>query len=134
MTKRVEQEHQSGCMVAVLAMIMDITYQEALEYFPAHPDETGGYSSFTLEVILAEQGYAVARQHRHRTGFGVNRLFWPPRPFGKLHWCEVMTLAGAHAVVMLESGVVLDPSNINRVSLDHPDYKSVTFVAAVTRF
>ena len=83
-----------------------------------------------------EQGYAWARKCKVRTGFNNEpRKVWPPLPFGKLHWCQVTTKSGgAHAVIMLEDGTVLDPWTDTRTSLNHPDYTEVAFVAAITKF
>jgi hypothetical protein len=127
---RVEQEHRYGCQVAVLAMIMGITYKEALVYYKMDPDECLGFSSQSLDTILADNGYAIARKYRYTLN-NKQRESWPVEPFADLHWCQVQTGVGAHAVIMLADGLVLDPWSAERTSLKHPDYQNIHFVTGV---
>lgn len=131
---RIRQEHKWGCQVAVAAMILGVTYSTALGYYPNHPDDSEGFPTYTLETILCENGYAIARKFKVRTGFrNEERPVWPPEPFSDIHWCQVQTIQGAHAVIMLKDGTVIDPACDKRTSLLDPDYISVSSVAAVVR-
>lgn len=130
---RIQQEHQFGCAIAVTAMILGVEYQSALALFLGHPDIQLGYGCHVTDSILIEHGYALGRKYKTTRPGNTLREIWPVEPWGKVHWCEVMTQAGAHAIIMLEDGTVLDPHTPDRTRLDHPDYLSVNFVAAVVK-
>lgn len=134
LTTYVKQEHMKGCMVATMAMILGKSYQETLALFPCSPDDNNGFSSFVGDTLLVEEGYAVARKYKTRTGYNnQKRAIWPPEPWCDIHWCEVMTAAGGHAIVMLGDGIIMDPWDPSRKSLRDPAYQQVNFVAGVVK-
>jgi hypothetical protein len=113
-------------------MILGVSYDDALNFFPHHPDNTKGFLSLTLDAILADRGYALQRKTKHLTGFNTDRDPWPCAPFAPMHWCQVKSMVGGlHAIIMLDTGRVLDPAHDNRVSIYDPDYASVEFMTGV---
>lgn len=129
----VRQEQLYGCVAAAGAMLLGITYAESVALFEGHVDfDIKGCGSFVLESILAERGVALCQRYRTYQPGNQKRALWPCEPFGDVHLCEVICLPnspGAHAVVMLADGSVLDPmfEEPRRLS----DYHAVNYVAAV---
>jgi hypothetical protein len=110
-------------------MILGLSYSEAASLYPKM---TGaGYGPHVLDDILANRGFAVARKFRFSAEAHKQRDPWPPAPFGKIHWCQVINEFGGHAVLMLEDGSVLDPAYDEPRCLS--DYREVNSVAAIVR-
>ena len=131
-TPWVRQEHSCGCGVAACAMIMGRTYSETLRIFdlPADHDlEATGLSEFVLEGVLAGQGFAWAKVYRLRQPANRARHEWPVAPWADKHLVQVSTGSGAHYVVMLGDGSILDPVTPDPKKLS--DYKQVYWIAAV---
>jgi hypothetical protein len=147
----VKQEQSHGCAIAALAMILGRSYQDVLRDWPKRTEEqkwkdengedrtsihtyhdfdakSGGISFMCADAYLAENGFAVLRKFKHRSWLRDERSEWPPKPFGPLHLCDVVTSLG-HMVVMLGDGEVYDPWFGTGRSLS--DYEAVHSVAAV---
>lgn len=128
----IKQEHARGCGVAAVAMILNKTYHEVHKDFLYVDDETGGRVR-EFDAYLAQHGYAIARRYQWKhDGTKVDQ--WPPVPFAKVHFCEVVVSKDspcAHLVVMLEDGKVLDPLCSETKLLT--DYHDIYHVAAVVR-
>ncbi len=117
-----------GCAVASLSMVTGHPYQQVKQYF-GRSFEDGGMSFYDSDQYLADHGYGLARKWRWFNR--RERSPWPPEPFGDVHLCEVQSVVGSHMVVMLDSGLVLDPATplVQRLT----DYWQVNSVAAVFR-
>lgn len=125
--ERIEQRGLHDCQIAVCAMILGVSYDEARAHYPAKIGR--GFSELYIDNILVEHGYAIARKYHANCAAGRKREPWPPKPWGDLHFAHVENAAGIHAVVVLADGTVIDPYDARRKRLD--GYKAVNFVAAV---
>lgn len=136
--KLVRQKDTSGCLAAVFAMLTGLTYDEAVDILTdGNLDlvRENGLAKLEVEYHLIERGFAIACKYRQLRRGSKKREPWPPLPFARAHWCEVIcdaTSPGTHAVVMLEDGSVLDPEHDERRSL--AEYHKVNFVAAVVPY
>jgi len=113
-------------------MLIGCTYDEAAAKLCRDPTilDTSGIGYHHVESQLVEHGFAVARKWRIAQPGNQHREPWPCSPFSSVHWCQVDAGGrGAHAVVMLADGTVLDPMTDEPKRLT--DYKQVDFVAAV---
>jgi hypothetical protein len=131
----VGQEHPHGCGVAAVAMVLGVSYGEALSKFamPDHYDlNSRGLIESALEAVLAENGFAFAKVMRHR-GYlkGEPRAVWPVAPWADVHLAQVTHSPGAHFIVVLRDGTVLDPATPQRRHLT--DWPEVYWIAAVCR-
>jgi hypothetical protein len=135
----VRQNHPNGCQVAVAAMILGVSYDEAFALYEFEDPKAidKGLSSPWLEVLLYDLGYSLRilrKQRRMRmSGWAKNeREQWPPEPWTDLQWCEVEPYENApigHCVLMLRDGTVLDPAADQPKRLS--DYPSVHTVIGV---
>jgi ABC-type bacteriocin/lantibiotic exporter with double-glycine peptidase domain len=129
--KRIAQKDSHGCAVASLAMVTGHDYDRIKAFFPRADFTKSGIAFYQAEEYLARHGFAVRRFTLYDPTTNEPREPWPVAPFADVHMCEVVTAKGAHSVVMLRDGRVLDPWNESRDSLSHPDYVKVYFVAGV---
>lgn len=121
------QEDRHGCGAACYAMITGRTYRDAARIF-GKDFQTEGISIHDIDQCLAEDGYAVARKYTHVRG--VDRDEWPVKPFAPIHLVQVSSPLGAHFVVMLANGMVLDPvSSVPHDSLQ--DYEKVWNITGI---
>lgn len=131
MTAHITQKHSGGCGVAVAAMLVGKTYDEVLPWFSRFnldaPD--GGITWMTLNDYLTQHGYAVAQRFRYDSATNEPHPKWPPSPFGDVHYCQVQTAIGAHFIVVLRDGTVLDPAVAGIRHL--ADYEHINSMAAV---
>lgn len=132
----VKQEEAHGCGIAALAMITGQSYSAVRDWFvrhmPGHDFAASGISYYPIDDFLVEHGFAVARRN---AGF-CNKLRetdWPPAPWAEVHLCQVSNPGGAHYVVMLADGTVLDPLNESQRQLSDWGPGKVNHVAAVYR-
>jgi hypothetical protein len=129
----VRQKHTYGCAAATVAMLLGISYDAAADLLTGgEPDRLNeqGMGWHVPESQLVQHGYAVSRKWRVYQPGNQTREPWPCAPFADLHWCEVIAgPRGAHAVVMLRDGTVLDPMADEPKRLS--DYSEVNFIAAV---
>jgi hypothetical protein len=137
MVQWIGQNHKSGCMAAVLAMLLDVDYDTGAALLTDNkPDilHDTGFSYFTLESVLVNHGFALARKYVTTQPGNKRREHWPVEPWADIHWCEVMAGSAngyAHAVVMLKDGSILDPITPEPKRLT--DYVAVNFIAAVVK-
>ncbi len=133
----VRQKHLWGCQAAVFAMLIGCDYDEAAQILTDGDMslvEEKGFGYFAVESQLVERGYAVARKYHVTQPGSKPRDPWPCAPFADVHWCEVLYAKegrGAHAIVMLRDGSVLDPMHDEPRKLS--DYYAINFVAGVYR-
>ncbi len=133
--KLVRQKHSMGCGVACMAMLLDVTYEEAAAHFKDRNLETNGVVSIELDSVLADLGYAIQIQYPkdHRW---QEREQWPPAPFAERHVCQVYrglpeNSGCAHMVVMDQSGIVFDPLQDELTTL--LAYQTINHVKGVHR-
>ena len=132
----VRQEHVNGCVIASLAMVLGRTYQsvhdelapqiwhwdnDAVKGIEDHDERQrlgwkkgndfskNGVCLGQVYRWLEERGFATQLRWAWRWGHERVRE-WPPKPFAPVHICDVMTVAGSHAVVMTAEGKILDPN------------------------
>jgi hypothetical protein len=117
-------------------MITGMSYAGIARWFAermsGHDFATSGISYYPMDDFLVEHGYAVARRN---AGF-CNKLRehgWPPAPWADMHLCQVSNPGGAHYVVMLGDGTVLEPMSEAPTKLDAWGAEKVHQVAAVYR-
>lgn len=130
----VPQEHAGGCVVATTAMLLDISYDEALQLFGEGAEEAvkgTGIGDYVMESILVEYGYAIAKRYRVLQPGNRTREEWPPKPWVNARYCALVRHSNgmAHSVAMLPCGRVLDPNSETRTSLT--DFHEVCSVSAV---
>lgn len=132
MVQLVRQEHSHECGIACIAMVAGLTLEQARAAYDAvYPDGRAngravstGITYVELDAVLAKLGLATARlwagpkDNRHTP--------WPPAPFADTHIEQRICSNGAHFVVVLRDGSVLDPAGSSMA-------ESVSFLAAVTR-
>lgn len=132
---RVQQKHSNGCVVATTAMLLGLSYDEALDlYGPNALDEvtSKGFGDYVMESILVERGYAIAKKYRVAQPGNRQRKTWPIEPWaGDVGYCALVRHADgqAHSVAMLPDGTVLDPNSTSRTSLR--DFHEVCSISAV---
>jgi hypothetical protein len=129
----VRQEEHMGCIVACIAMVTGQTYAEARAAFAPDRDFAvqGGSPVFDVDWQLAKAGFATARVWKSWHA-KPDEPWQPPFVPGHVHVVQVDThpKAGAHSVVLLPDGTVLDPDTPTprRIS----DYRAVeTFETVV---
>jgi hypothetical protein len=130
--KHVLQKHTCGCMIATTAMVLGVSYEDALKEYPTvKPDESGmDYGMF--EQVVVEHGWAVARKWKHYRVGGRDREVWPVEPWADLHEVQVrISDRMDHSVLMLRDGTVLDPLTPEPRKLS--DYSRVMSIAALTK-
>jgi hypothetical protein len=123
----VAQQHPNGCVVASLAMVMSLSYQEMHDILAPqvwwHETQPNGEYEWRKGIDFAtrgvclmdalrwleRQGYATQTRYRYEWGYAITDM-WPPLPFAPAHICNVETPAGTqHAMVMNAEGKLLDP-------------------------
>jgi hypothetical protein len=132
MIRHVPQEDRMGCVIASLAMVLGLTYQETLKRFNA--EGTKGYSFYWWMEALSQSGWSYQMLWKTDQLTGYNRAEWPPKPWAPLHLCQVHTPQGAHMVVMKEDGIVYDPAfphPLDPYRLDITRYEYVDYVAGL---
>lgn len=131
--KHVQQKHSQGCLVAALAIVLGLEYDEALSILEPsgnEPDWRHGFTFVDFDNALVERGWAVARKFRWLRG-NIERQPWPPAPWANVHLALVRcTENTSHAVILLRDGTVMDPLASSPRKLT--DYVSVDNVAALT--
>jgi hypothetical protein len=142
----VRQEHRSGCAIAALAMVTGNTYQYVYDFLNSRvgrfvdskwvigldAEEHGVGIMFDGWSFLRDHGYAI--QHRWRAPYTIAydsppHEPWPCEPWAEVSIATVLTCAGAHAVVLLRDGKVLDPLTPEPRRLS--DYSKVESIVAV---
>lgn len=108
----VGQTHVNGCGPACVAMIIDVSYDDACALIEASPThsrgrdwDTGGTNHMAVDHVLQNHGF-----WRQRTYRAWQPETWPPEPWAPVHLCQVEQPSGnSHFVVMTADGTVLDP-------------------------
>lgn len=132
----VRQQHSHECGIACMAMVMGVSIDEARAAFdrvyPGMRQRSGygitqGIIDMFMDAVLAEEGYAVARLWH---GSKDNRREpWPPEPFADVHIAQAFLANGAHYIVLLADGTVLDPAS--PALRQWTEYTNVIALAAV---
>lgn len=140
----VKQQHSNGCMVACAAMIIGTDYWTAMQDALGGEavEKFDGWSTFQLDHMLAEHGWAVGRIYQYSRnvekcegGCTTNRIRepWPLDFFAPLMHVMVKVFEGSnveHSIVV-ENGVVFDPLFPERKTLG--GYFRISSMAAVVR-
>jgi hypothetical protein len=131
-TRWVEQGHRNGCTAAAVAMVLGKTYDEVQRCCWQDFSQTGVCLEDWFDYLFQE-GFVWHRMYRCVQLIGLNhpRDVWPPAPFAPIHLCSVVAPKGAHAVVMLANGDVLDPAAPGIFKLT--DYMNVSAVYGLWR-
>lgn len=109
----VRQQHEFGCVIASMAIILGEPYETVRAYWPPdHDFDKRGTADSWGDQLLAERGYATRWLSQYV--FGKKRAVWPLPPFAPIHFCKVRTVSvkeskHTHMVVLLFDGQVLDP-------------------------
>lgn len=132
----VKQEHENGCVVASLAMVLGVSYATVHDELAPQIcwyDHSEPYADtdaereakwhkgtdFSLRGMSSEDAYRwlerekrYATQLRHKYIWGHEPVpEWPPKPFAPIHMCSVLTPSNNwHEIVMLADGELLDPN------------------------
>lgn len=102
--KIVPQEDESGCGLAVLAMLTGRTYKDVRAEFPERDFHSSGLGISDIWRYLWDRGYYLRVVYENPGGE------WPPPPFAAVHFAQVQNEAGnSHAVYMDARGTVADP-------------------------
>jgi hypothetical protein len=135
--RHVRQAHSYGCVIASLAMVSGLTYDEVAAQYPWFDDERGVCLDTVGFDFLWRHGFALQLVYPFRPGPPIRgdgeearrvraRDPWPPLPWAQAHLCQVEMPGGSHCVVMLADGSVLDPLTDERKRL--ADYSRVNNV------
>jgi hypothetical protein len=124
------QEDTQGCAIACLAMVTGLAYRDVKAAWPPAKDfAADGITHFELQQFLGDRG--IPHLFRWRFELGLNRVGaqvvrsdWP-RPFAPVHIIGV----GAHDVVLLADGTILDPMTEARRHIN--DVGEVSFMLGV---
>lgn len=136
MTTYVAQPNGYGCAIACTAMIVGKTYDEMEAWYltngvPRERMEKGLWSGIYRQALFRHGFVSHERWVNDPLRNGPGDWPWPSPPFAPFHICTADVAAGHHAFVMLEDGRVLDPYNVARTSITHPDYLAVDCVMGV---
>jgi ABC-type bacteriocin/lantibiotic exporter with double-glycine peptidase domain len=108
--RRVQQEHPMGCGVACVAMVTGQPYQEVAALLSKW-DGSKGTTHTTIQELLHHYGFAHSILYSTCQFTNERREVWPGLPFADAgHIVSVDSPIGAHYVVWLRNGVVLDPA------------------------
>lgn len=129
--RRIPQEDDYGCLIASLAMVLDRPYHyvkaelhAALNAYPGRQ----GINEFDASEFMFKHGYALVRRYMFDCVAQKPRPEWPCKPFAPVHICYVNATKGPHACAMDSEGRVYDPFSADRLTLHHPDYKSIDHI------
>lgn len=130
--KWVRQEDAFGCGVACMAMLMGCSYAEAkARYCAIYPNRealtTSGITGWEVDAVTA--AYGLARARGWKWVAESRGLPWPPPPSAFADLVMVVLPAGAHFIVRLPDGRVLDPARPGVWTLD--DFADVMEVCAI---
>src|SRR5262249_34521491 len=115
--------------VAALAMACGVSYDSVLPLLQKGSGD--GVNETDIYDWLIENGWAwqlVYVNRRVANAKYEKRDPWPPLPFAPSHIVQVRATQAWHFTVMDERGAVFDPWTADRKSLDHPDYREISWV------
>lgn len=127
--RHVRQKHSLGCGHACLAMLAGVSYDEIVSCL-GDPDLTHGTHTDAIDAWLCENGYAISRIYRFKSG-RIERKPWPVSPWAEVHIAQVAIPGGSHFVILLHDGTVLDPNKVEPTTLEDPGYEGVNHIAGV---
>lgn len=108
----ISQPDNCGCVPACVAMILGVPYDAATKMFAADFQADGVTHDAGVDAVLGHGWVAVTKKvdaYNHKDDHREFLL----TPFADIHLLTVVTHADCstgHAVVMLEDGTILDPS------------------------
>jgi hypothetical protein len=111
----VKAVEDNSCMIACLAMVMGKTFDDVfadMDRYWKNEGHSMGTSDDAWIAYLSAHGYAIQDIDHEYTP--DERLInpWPIKPFAPIHIVFVYS-EGSHAVVMLQDGTILDPTDIH---------------------
>lgn len=128
--KRVQQEYAMGCGVACVATVAQRPYKEVAALLPGWDGSSGKTHNVIGELLHHfEFAYSILYQTCQFTNEA--REVWPVPPFADSHIVCVDSPIGAHYVVWLRSGAVLDPARDGVKALS--DYGRIHHIIGVYR-
>lgn len=119
----IRQKHECGCVVACLAMVLRLEYDEVLAQSKIDPE----YGAYRWEWI------AFLRKHHYRgfyREFDINAA--PPKPWAALHFCSVYRgglKEKGHMVLVYRERDVYDPDEDQ--IYHYNDLSAVRMLAAI---
>lgn len=131
MVQYVKAIEDNSCMIACLAMVMNKQFEVVFRDMDKHWKHDGnslGTSYEAWRAYLSAHGYAIQYIDHEYTPNEQLIDPWPIKPFAPVHIVFVYS-SGMHAVVMLENGTILDPTDIHFKS--RHEYHRVYGVAGI---
>jgi hypothetical protein len=125
------QEDPAGCMIACLAMIRGVDYQTVKKDFYGDFEDSGMVGGVAYDYLLGH-GYSVIYRRVHGSNHPKMGHEQISDPFAPIHLVTVRDFADSpnhHGVVMLESGLILNPRKNGCTDL--AQYYEVISVAGV---
>lgn len=128
MIERIQQRGPNDCGIACLAMACGMPYEDVESLLLRGAGD--GINEPDMYEWLRENGWAwqIVYQNFRALGKYHKRDPWPPSPFAPVHIVMVRVTQTWHFTVMDERGEVFDPWTADRKSLDHPDYRDISWV------
>lgn len=130
--ERIQQRGPNDCGIAAIAMACGVPYEDVLPLL--NKGSGGGINETDMYDWMLANGWAwqlVYRNQRLEHGKYQQREPWPPQPFAPAHIVMVRATQDWHFTVMDGAGRVFDPWTDDRKSLDHPDYRDISWVMGV---
>jgi hypothetical protein len=109
--QHVRQVDAFGCGIACVAMVTGRSYADVRALIEAWwNDRPHGLTHYVLFEMLSHLGYATVNLWETNQLQYRPREPWPPAPFADAHIVLIPFPSGAHYVVWLRDGAVLDPA------------------------
>lgn len=127
--ERIQQRGPNDCGIAAIAMACGVPYDDVLPLLKK--GSGGGINETDMYDWMLANGWAwqlVYKNQRIEQGKYQPREPWPPQPFAPSHIVMVRATQDWHFTVMDGDGRVFDPWTDDRKSLDHPDYRDISWV------
>lgn len=127
--KYIKQKDEYGCVIASLAMVVGVEYDDILSMLPNGLPDRGMSAEFQGRSILFEHGFlsmtfykTIAHTQEENKEFG--------NPIAPIHIVSVITNADtSHAVVMDDKGNITDPFIEGVYKIE--DYKELVSMTGV---
>lgn len=131
----VKQRLAHDCGVAALAMAAAVSYERVLRDVDTRVNGEGlGLNESHIREWLFRNGFAYQLIYcwHQLGGTNMRRDVWPAKPWGAPSYIvQLVATQSYHFVAMDKAGRVYDPWDDRRSSLDHPDYREVSFMMGI---
>ncbi len=137
--KRIQQKHRYGCGPACLSMISGIPYDDIIAEIGGDFSENRGITHCFMDDWLFNHGFSVSRIYKYyqRSDESHENLVrdpWPPKPWADIHLVQLQLVGGAHFVLWLNDGRVLDPNRDDSPTLSDKCYVEINQIAGIHPF